>query len=655
MSAWLDDPLCLALQPAVAAFGLFMALRAFASPQNPFWRGLMVAIGVALALRYLAWRVFDSLPSADWTADFLFGALFLAIEGVAALGGVMSMIFLSRTLDRSPEADAQAGWFLALPRPPKIAVLIATYNEEAAILERTIIGALAQDYPRFEVHLLDDGRRPDIAALCATLGCSCLTRADNAHAKAGNINAALKKLAASDPPPDFVAILDADFVPTPRFLSRAMALHRAGDVGVVQTPQHFINPDPIQQNLSLAQIMPDEQRFFFDVVLASKDAWGAAFCCGTSSIIRFAPLVAMGGFPTDSVTEDFLLTLRLKERGFKTVYLNEPLSLGLAPEGLKDYLTQRGRWCLGFMQIMRGRSSPLRRGNGLSALDRVVLIENFLSWSFGYAVRLVGIAAPLAYFAFGLKIVAASVEETLSFFMPFFVWQLALTPWISAGRATPILTDAAQLVATPTLLKAAAIGLFGARDQKFKVTAKGGDRSRRFIEWSSLKIFLALILALLIGIFAFFGPANPHVDGYSGLSLFWSWYNLLVLAVAGFICVERPRYRGAVRYACNEPVALRGPAGDFATRLIDISITGAQAQGAAPAALGAEVEASFGAVTVKARIARIGAHEFALDFAPAPASRLALTRHFYAAGYYHGVGVVDQKAVARGLLRRIFA
>ena len=82
-----------------------------------------------------------------------------------------------------------------------------------------------------------------------------------------------------------------------------------------------INPDPIQTNLAAAHVWPDEQRFFFDVVLASKDAWGAAFCCGTSSVIRFEPLMRIGGFPTDSVTEDYLLTLRLKETGFTTCLL----------------------------------------------------------------------------------------------------------------------------------------------------------------------------------------------------------------------------------------------------------------------------------------------------------------------------------------------
>ena len=78
------------------------------------------------------------------------------------------------------------------------------------------------------------------------------------------------------------------------------------------------------------------------------------------------------------MTEDYLLTLRLKEIGFSTAYLDEPLTFGLAPEGLKEYITQRARWCLGFMQIARGRSGPLSTRSNLAWLDRLSLVEVFL-------------------------------------------------------------------------------------------------------------------------------------------------------------------------------------------------------------------------------------------------------------------------------------
>ena len=77
-----------------------------------------------------------------------------------------------------------------------------------------------------------------------------LTRPDNAHAKAGNINNGLRHVAGLAERPDFISILDADFVPMPHFLRRTLSLFRERDVGIVQTPQHFINPDPLQSNLS---------------------------------------------------------------------------------------------------------------------------------------------------------------------------------------------------------------------------------------------------------------------------------------------------------------------------------------------------------------------------------------------------------------------
>ena len=92
-------------------------------------------------------------------------------------------------------------------------MLICSYNEERTILERTIVGAQAMDYPNFRVWMLDDSRRDWLKELCARLGCQYVCRPDNRDAKAGNINHALKRLAALPDPPEFVSILDADFVP----------------------------------------------------------------------------------------------------------------------------------------------------------------------------------------------------------------------------------------------------------------------------------------------------------------------------------------------------------------------------------------------------------------------------------------------------------
>ncbi len=85
-------------------------------------------------------------------------------------------------------------------------------------------------------------------------------------------------------------------------------------IGIVQTPQHFFNKDPVQSNLSLKTVWPDEQRLFFDEMAASRDAWDVSFCCGSCSIARRSAVEEIGGFPHDSITEDLLTTLALLNR-----------------------------------------------------------------------------------------------------------------------------------------------------------------------------------------------------------------------------------------------------------------------------------------------------------------------------------------------------
>ena len=319
------------ISPGLLALGLGIALLPWLNAQATLARTVVVGLLIALMARYMWWRTCCTLPPAAASLEWGVGLLYLLAETLAVFAGMLSLFFLTRTRNRSAEADAHTSWFKDRPAAPLVDVLICTYNEEQEIVERTIIGALSMEYPNFRTWVLDDGRRPWVELLCQRLGCGYVARLDNAHAKAGNINNALRILERHERRPDFISILDADFVPKSKFLERAISLLYEPDVGVVQTPQHFINPDPIQNNLTAARASPDEQRFFFDIVMASKDAWSAAFCCGTSSLIRFDPLMAIGGFPTDSVTEDYLLTLRLKEIGYRTVYLNEPLSLGEKP------------------------------------------------------------------------------------------------------------------------------------------------------------------------------------------------------------------------------------------------------------------------------------------------------------------------------------
>jgi cellulose synthase (UDP-forming) len=616
-----------------------------------------VGIGVCLFLgwRYMFWRFTETMPPLSEPLDFSIGLVFTLVEMLSMLGTTLALFFLTRTKDRTPEANANVPWLKSLPKQPLVDVLVCTYNEEEAILERTIIGALGIDYPRYRLWVCDDGRRPWLKELCERHSCGYLTRPDNRHAKAGNINNALKHLAALPEQPEFVSILDADFVAKSQFLTRAVSLMRDPDVGVVQTPQHFFNPDPIQTNLNLVRVWPDEQRFFFDVVMASKDAWGGAFCCGTSSVLRFAPLVRIGGFPTDSVTEDYLASLRLKEIGYRTVYLNEALSLGLAPEGLKEYVSQRARWALGFMQICRGPSGPLSTKVNTGLLDRIMLTETFLHWSATHLFRILALIVPTLYLLFNVQVVYAGVPDAISYLLPFFIVQAAMIMWLTNGRVLPLMADLSQLLGATDITRSVFIGLFRPQGHKFQVTAKGGDRTKGFVQWRMLRIFLAYLALNVAGIiWAFMLDDTRSLADASIIAYVWTWYNIVILTMACFVCVEASQARRGDRFHSSGWAILIIGNTQRRMPIADISVSGMRLRGVAPAPVGTDVRLQFDGIDVAATIMRADAASFAIQFAPSQEMHASLVRHIYGGRYGGHVPDISAAKVAGAVLNRVF-
>ncbi|WP_072370908.1 glycosyltransferase [Hyphomicrobium sp. NDB2Meth4] len=643
-----------AVLPGLVLGLLAAGLLPWLNRSNTLVRTIAITVGLALAWRYMTWRITSTLPPIGLTWDFAFGAGFTLIELLSMIGASIAMLFLTRTINRTPQAEANLPWLTSLPEPPLVDVLICTYNEEKAILERTIIGALGLDYPRYRLWVCDDGRREWLKQLCEQHSCGYITRPDNRHAKAGNINNALLHLSELAEQPDFIAILDADFVPKAQFLNRTLALTRDDDIGVVQTPQHFFNPDPIQNNLSLARVWPDEQRFFFDVVMASKDAWGGAFCCGTSSILRFEPLMRIGGFPTDSVTEDYLVSLRLSEIGYRTIYLNEPLSLGLAPEGLKEYVSQRSRWALGFMQICRGPSGPFSTSVSTPFIQRLMLVDTFLHWSATHAFRLSALVIPAVYLLFNIQAVYAAVPDAVSHLFPFLVVQTAVIAWLTKGRVLPIMNDLSQLLVANDIAKSVLVGLFKPQGHKFEVTAKGGDRSKGFVQWKMLRMFLAYLIITVGGVIWAFGfDDSRSLTDASAIALFWSWYNIVILTLACFVCFETSQQRQGDRFSGSGWAMVLAGADKAMLPIADISVSGMRLYGTAPGAVGSDVEIAFDGIEVQAKVARIDVGDFAVEFAPSQEMHARLVRHIYGGGYGTSSVDIEPAKVASAILNRV--
>ena len=270
------------------------------------------------------------------------------------------------------------------------------------------------------------------------------------------------------------------------------------------------------------------------------------------------------------------------------------LSVGLAPEGLKEYIDQRSRWALGLVQICRGSSGPLRFGNKVPMLDRIMLMEAFLHWSATYCFRLLGLIVPALYLLFGIQAVYANVTEAVSYFIPYFAAQIAVLAWISRGRVLPVMSDLSQLLCADAVLKSIAVGMLKRKGHKFKVTTKGRSRSVILVQWPLLGGFVFYLVLTVAGIlWAFVLDDTRPLAEASGMALFWSWYNILVLVLACLVAIEGSDRRNSERFRVDRRAILAAEGWERSFLISDISVTGMRLVGAAPGSLGFPVHVHF--------------------------------------------------------------
>ena len=116
------------LWPGLAAGGAAGALLPWLRRDWLVARVVMLSVGAALILRYVTWRGLETVPPIGPNLDFLIGIVFYLIETVALLGAILNALFLSRTRNRSSEADRGAGWLASQHPAPFVDVLARKFQ-----------------------------------------------------------------------------------------------------------------------------------------------------------------------------------------------------------------------------------------------------------------------------------------------------------------------------------------------------------------------------------------------------------------------------------------------------------------------------------------------------------------------------------------------
>ena len=551
------------------------------------WRsrlGIVTTIAIAIA-NYLYWRVVHTIPWDGTFGELWWPVTCLVVEVLALFDASILLAILSRPTNRSAEADAgearlRAQWAENAELLPPVDVFIATYNEPREVLEKTILGCLAMDWPDARVWVLDDGRRPWVRDMCIAKGAGYINRPDNKGAKAGNINHGLTQTSAP-----FVAVFDADFVPQKDFLVRTMGFFENEKIGIVQIPHSFYNHDPMQTNLGLQQAMPDDQRFFFEAIMPGRDGWDASFCCGSNSVTRRSIFDEIGGgLPEGSITEDMLLTLASLRKGYITRYLDEPLAYGLAPESTAAFFVQRQRWAQGAIQILYLSHGPL--GRGLKLRYRFLFLPS--AWVTQGLQSVFTILAPILFALFNLApMVGVNLDGIIFFLLPMIVALLGGISMLAPGRYYPLAAQILSVFQTFRILPAALKTLIAPKGLTFKVTpkgsgSKGGKRGPGdYVLFASLVLMVASLASLGINMLPDYRIVTQ--DGLLPVVAFWLAFNMLMLLLVAMMCLEKPRVRGEERFDLRQTVTLIGEDGQMLScSRGDISISGIGLQLDAP-------------------------------------------------------------------------
>ena len=290
--------------------------------------------------------------------------------------------------------------------PPFVSVHVAAYNEPPEMLIETIRSLEALDYPAYEIVVVDNNT-PDVEVwgpvqeYCAGRPGVRFVHVDPWPGyKAGALNLALA--AHTDPRAEVIAVVDADYLVDPRWLTDLTPWFANPTVAFVQCPQDYDEWD----GDTYLTACRDSYAYFFAASMRFRNERNSAIFGGTMGLVRRSALVEVGGWDEWCITEDAEASLRLYAAGYQGVYVHESYGRGIMPLTFDALKRQRFRWCFGGMQLLRRHARlllPGRRGDddALSPAQRLDFLVGGLQWTtdlvaLASAVVLVGTAITLA-------------------------------------------------------------------------------------------------------------------------------------------------------------------------------------------------------------------------------------------------------------------
>ena len=235
-----------------------------------------------------------------------------------------------------------------------VTVQLPLYNEPY-VTERLIDAVCALDYPKnfLEIQVIDDSNDETIeivdkvSAKWEKLGINIkvIRREDRSGFKAGALKHALEIAKG-----EFIAIFDADFIPSIDFLRKTVPVLNQKGIGMVQTRWGHTNRE--YSLLTKAQAFWLENHFRIEQTSRSNLNLFFNFN-GTAGIWKKQAILEAGNWQADTLTEDLDLSYRAQLKGWKFLYLEDVISPAELPPTLSALKGQQYRWTKGGAEVSR--------------------------------------------------------------------------------------------------------------------------------------------------------------------------------------------------------------------------------------------------------------------------------------------------------------
>lgn len=542
--------------------------------RKKFW----FMMNIIFTVNYLIWRIFYTLPIPGHPVSIVTSLILLFFE---CTGMVEQFVHFDSmyNLREYPKPDVPEELY------PDIDIFISTYNEEEELLIKTINGCLQLEYPdpdKIHLYVCDDGNRPSMKKWVKTLGPRVHYSNRNNHdgKKAGNLNHNV--LHTQSP---YILTLDADMIVQKRFLLEIMPYivdaeiknaHLPPDkqmpICFIQTPQAFYDLDLFQYNLYLENDIPNEQDYFYRGIQVSKTSSNTVIYGGSNTLLSRAALDKIGGFFTESITEDFATGSMMQQSGFVCMGTGDPLASGLSPNTLHSLIRQRIRWGRGVIDT--GKKLDLLSTPNFSFLQKLCYWESIFYW-YAPIKRLTYILSPMLYATFGFEVMRCTLPQVLMFWLPMYLVSTISLSVLSGNLRSNKWTAIYETALFPFMLIPIVMETFGFSLSEFKVTVKSKVTHQHQNNLVYMMPMIILITLSVIGICRSVWIVLSTNSIGLAVILFWMIYNMYVMIMSLFFVAGRGVYRSAERVTVVLPgkLVVRGKAYDCET--VNLSENGA--------------------------------------------------------------------------------